>query len=83
MMFMGLPAMVVVLADNQVGVAASVASHGAGLDLGPSSRVGRERLAAAIAELSADPSRRAAMARAGQVLVDGHGAARVVGRMSP
>jgi UDP-2,4-diacetamido-2,4,6-trideoxy-beta-L-altropyranose hydrolase len=79
--YMGVPALVVVLADNQVRVAHAVARHGAGVDLGRSTTIDAARLGAAIAELGHDHAARHAMAHAGQALVDGRGAARVTDAM--
>jgi UDP-2,4-diacetamido-2,4,6-trideoxy-beta-L-altropyranose hydrolase len=81
LMYMGVPALVVALADNQVEVARAVAQHGAGIDLGRSATVDAARLGAAIAALARDSRARHAMAHAGQALVDGRGAERVTDAM--
>jgi UDP-2,4-diacetamido-2,4,6-trideoxy-beta-L-altropyranose hydrolase len=81
LLHMGVPALVVVLAENQVRVARAVARHAAGIDLGRSDAVDATRLGAAITELAGDQRLRHAMAHAGQALVDGRGAARVTDAM--
>lgn len=81
LLYSGVPALVVILADNQIAVAESVARNGAGLDLGWSTRVSSAQLGSAIAELARDYALRQAMVRSGQSLVDGRGAQRVVERM--
>jgi UDP-2,4-diacetamido-2,4,6-trideoxy-beta-L-altropyranose hydrolase len=81
LMYMGVPALVAVLADNQVAVAQAVAQHGAGIDLGRSLYINADRLGAAIAGLACDQMARHAMAHAGQELVDGRGAERVLDAM--
>jgi UDP-2,4-diacetamido-2,4,6-trideoxy-beta-L-altropyranose hydrolase len=81
LLYMGVPALVVVLADNQVRVAQAVARHGAGVDLGRSESVDAATLGAEIAKLARDATLRHAMAHAGQGLVDGRGAERVADAM--
>jgi spore coat polysaccharide biosynthesis predicted glycosyltransferase SpsG len=81
LLYMGVPALVVVLADNQILVAQAVARHGAGLDLGRSTGIDAAGLGVAIAQLACDQRVRHAMAHAGQALVDGHGAERVTDAM--
>jgi UDP-2,4-diacetamido-2,4,6-trideoxy-beta-L-altropyranose hydrolase len=74
---LGVPALVVTLADNQRGVAQAMAAGGAGVDLGWHHGLTPEKLACAIGELARDRSRRQAMRVAGRALVDGLGADRV------
>lgn len=81
LLYMAVPALVVVLADNQVQVAGAVARHGAGIDLGRCEAVDAARLGAAIGALANDRAARHAMAQAGQALVDGRGAERVADAM--
>ena len=75
---MGLPLVLLCLADNQRPVAEKHASRGAAVNLGDSDAVTPETIARAVGELLDDPVRREAMARAGRTLADGRGAARVV-----
>lgn len=81
LLYMGVPALIVVLADNQVQVARAVMRHGAGIDLGRSASVDAAGLATAIAALVHDSMARQAMAQAGQKLVDGRGCERVIDAM--
>ena len=79
--FMGLPAMLVVLAENQRPVAESVQQAGAGVNLGEQEAVTAESIARAVEELLPAGERRLAMSQAGRGLVDGRGAERVVRHM--
>jgi RimJ/RimL family protein N-acetyltransferase len=75
---MGLPAAVVVLADNQRPIAEQLADAGAAVDLGPADAVTTERIAAEVESLCRDAPRRRAQSEAGRQLIDGRGAGRVV-----
>jgi UDP-2,4-diacetamido-2,4,6-trideoxy-beta-L-altropyranose hydrolase len=75
---MGLPSVLLVLADNQLRVAEMHAGCGAAVNMGDAAAVAPEAIARAIEKLLDDPARREAMARAGRTLADGRGAARVV-----
>jgi UDP-2,4-diacetamido-2,4,6-trideoxy-beta-L-altropyranose hydrolase len=81
LLYMGVPALVVVLADNQIRVAEAVARNGAGLDLGEATSLDSAQLERAVAGLAGDRAARQAMVRSGQSRVDGRGAARVVAQM--
>jgi UDP-2,4-diacetamido-2,4,6-trideoxy-beta-L-altropyranose hydrolase len=74
---LGVPALIVVIADNQRAVARAAENAGAALVLGESNHLDPRNLAAAIAALAADPDRRQRMSESGRNLVDGRGAARV------
>ena len=74
---LGVPAVLVVLADDQAGNAAGLASAGVALSLGAAARLSGPALREALGVLLADPVRRARMAAAGRRLVDGAGAGRV------
>ena len=76
---LGLPALMVVLADNQAPIAAALDAAGAArrIALGEDAA-----LATALGALIADPSRLGAMQRAAAALCDGQGAVRVVDRMA-
>jgi len=80
--FLGLPALTVTLAENQVAVARTVAESGATCDLGPVDGGFGKRLAGALGSLLADPSRRAKMSAAGRTLVDGRGPERMAAALS-
>ena len=72
----GLPVICVPIAENQTPRAGQVEPLGLGIRIAPDDDL-EERLVQALRALLADTPRRAAMARAGQALVDGRGAERV------
>jgi UDP-2,4-diacetamido-2,4,6-trideoxy-beta-L-altropyranose hydrolase len=74
---MGLPALMVVLADNQRAVARSCHDAGLARNLGWHADVSAEAIAAALASLMHDAGARGRMSAAGRELVDGQGARRV------
>jgi UDP-2,4-diacetamido-2,4,6-trideoxy-beta-L-altropyranose hydrolase len=76
--FMGLPAMVQVLAENQAGIAGGIEREGVGVNLGWFDRMTEETLGGRLSDLMKDAPRRAEMSRRGRNLVDGLGADRVV-----
>lgn len=76
--FMGLPALVLVLADNQRPVAEAIEANGAGQNLGWYSDVSAQDIGSAIRQLAQNHGGRDAMARTGRELVDGLGAVRVL-----
>ena len=80
--FMGLPSLVIVLADNQVGIAAALANEGISNNLGPHNDIPVVKITSALQSLLTDPSRREAMSRLGRMLVDGNGVARIVGLLA-
>jgi UDP-2,4-diacetamido-2,4,6-trideoxy-beta-L-altropyranose hydrolase len=75
---LGVPALLLILADNQQAVAASLDSAGIVINLGRSDNLTPIALAQALTGLALAPNQRAIFARHGQELVDGKGAARVV-----
>lgn len=79
--FMGLPSLVVVIAPNQVDVAASLQRLGCARSLGPMEAIDDERIGAEVSALAADAGARRRMAAIGRSLVDGRGAERVVRAM--
>lgn len=79
--FMGLPALVVTVADNQRPVAERLEADGLAENLGFGEAVTPERIAAAVAGLLRDVGRRQEMSRAGRSRVDGRGGERVVACM--
>jgi len=80
--FMGLPGIVIVLADNQVRLAESIKEAGAGLHAGCFQSCSAESLAQMITTLATDSAARKEMSRRAQELVDGGGASRVLMAMS-
>ena len=81
MSFMGLPMVTLVLADNQRSNAETFHRAGVALNLGWHEDVTPSTLAAALRPLIVSRTRRQAMSHAGQELIDGQGARRVVGQM--
>jgi spore coat polysaccharide biosynthesis predicted glycosyltransferase SpsG/L-amino acid N-acyltransferase YncA len=77
----GLPAVLLAIADNQLPLAAAMATHGAATNAGPLTELAPAALAAAVAGLAANVVARTEMARRGRILVDGRGARRVVTRL--
>ena len=84
--FMGLPALVLVSADNQRGIAEGLERAGAAINLGWFEHVSGDAVAGVLAGLVNAKERRAQMSECGRRLVDGYGAGRVVqaidGRMT-
>lgn len=78
---MGLPALLFVLADNQVESVAALTAAGIARALGRPADAGPARIAAELCELLDDPEAREAMAHRGRELVDGRGARRVAREM--
>jgi UDP-2,4-diacetamido-2,4,6-trideoxy-beta-L-altropyranose hydrolase len=79
--FMGLPNLVLILADNQAPVAAKLDAVGAAISLGWSSELSSFKVAQALCELANAAEQRAAIAQRGRELVDGEGARRVADQM--
>lgn len=75
---LGLPSLVLILADNQAGISSILANAGAALSLGPRAAVDVNELANHISHLVGDEVIRMNMASAAAALVDGCGAFRVV-----
>lgn len=76
--YMGLPALVLTLADNQAAIAVAMQKSGVAESLGWYNTLTADTLATALKRLANDVPRRQAMAAHGQALVDGFGAKRVV-----
>lgn len=79
--FMGVPALLVSVAENQRPVAAALEHHGAAVDLGWHTELEGERLRNHLEGLIRDRDARSEMTRRGQELVDGEGADRVVAQL--
>lgn len=80
--FMGLPSLLVTLAENQNGCAHYLHSHGIAISLGWQNRVQPSEIATALSALADDPGRRQEMSSRGRGLIDGRGAHRVVEAMA-
>ncbi len=79
--YMGLPAVVLVLAENQKDIAADLDRAGVVISLKQHTEVALEHLAGTIFRLIEDHELRQKMSRQGRELVDGQGSARVVQKL--
>jgi spore coat polysaccharide biosynthesis predicted glycosyltransferase SpsG len=75
--YLGVPALIIQIADNQAGQAAAWSHLGVADDLGPLATLDGHRLEAALDGIIADSGRRKHMSDTGQALVDGQGVYRV------
>lgn len=75
--FMGVPALLIVLSENQANIAAELDQAGAAHNLGWGSTLTPETIRSALEGILRDPRARLAMASRGRALVDGRGADRV------
>ena len=76
--FMGVPAVLLVLVDNQREIARSLSQAKAALNLGAHANLGHLEIARALLNLMIDRVQRQAMSQCGRSLVDGLGSRRVV-----
>ncbi len=76
--YLGVPSLLLVLAENQRPLAEWLDHHGVGVNLGSPQALAPDALMDELTNLLADPKRRQKMARRARDLVDGDGAARVV-----
>jgi spore coat polysaccharide biosynthesis predicted glycosyltransferase SpsG/RimJ/RimL family protein N-acetyltransferase len=79
--FMGLPMVLVVLAENQGPGATSLDQLGLARNLGWHTKLSADKVCAAVMQIIDDPALRASMSRKGSELIDGRGASRVVTEM--
>jgi UDP-2,4-diacetamido-2,4,6-trideoxy-beta-L-altropyranose hydrolase len=79
--FMGIPNVILVLADNQRGIAEGLEEAGTALNLGWHEEVEKEEIDDQVEKLLRNDEQRLRMARRAQELVDGRGAERVLGKM--
>ena len=75
---LGVPMVLLVIADNQRGNAEALAAREAAVHAGEAQQRSPDRLSAVLRELMADPDRRRDMSLHARQLVDGKGAARVL-----
>ena len=73
MCFLGLPAVLIDVAENQTPGADELDRQGVAIHAGSSQQITQESIAARLKPLLASPERRAAMAERGRKLVDGSG----------
>lgn len=79
--FMGLPCLIVIIAENQVQVAEKLGDTGAAVNLGWYHHLSGPSLKRSVLELMTSSGARASMSRIGQELVDGQGTNRVIKAM--
>ena len=77
LLYMGIPFIVVVMADNQLQSAGYLANRGIAINLGRHDEVAPEEVACALQRLLAQPALGESMAHNGRMLVDGYGADRI------
>jgi UDP-2,4-diacetamido-2,4,6-trideoxy-beta-L-altropyranose hydrolase len=75
--FLGVPAILVIVAENQSAIANGLEKAGMAKNMGPVQHISSVVLAAEIERLLQSPERRRAMSERGRPLVDGNGAIRV------
>jgi UDP-2,4-diacetamido-2,4,6-trideoxy-beta-L-altropyranose hydrolase len=75
--FMGVPNVILVLAENQLGNAAGLAAAGVSINMGQARLVSAEALAETLTKLLKSARKRRRMGLRGHALVDGRGAERV------
>lgn len=79
--FMGVPTLIIALAENQVAITESLAVLRVGRNLGWHSQLEMSGLARACAALLGDDRERVAMSERGRALIDGYGSARVTSEL--
>jgi spore coat polysaccharide biosynthesis predicted glycosyltransferase SpsG len=83
MAMLGLPALIVQIADNQRPNAQAWDRAGAAVDLGPLEHLDTDHLCDTLVKLAGDSGLRGRMARLGRECVDGCGAERIVRELYP
>ncbi|MCU1461474.1 MAG: pseudaminic acid biosynthesis-associated protein PseG [Acidimicrobiales bacterium] len=73
----GLPAVLLPIATNQLPIASALAARGAALNAGPPDGIDGQTLAGFVRQIALDPSLRESMVTAQRAVVDGMGAPRV------
>ncbi|AFY69682.1 pseudaminic acid biosynthesis-associated protein PseG [Thalassoporum mexicanum PCC 7367] len=79
--FMGLPAILIVTAENQRLIAAKLAELGVSINLGWHQQITPAQIAMAIDRLWRDPQQRLVMSKNGQRLIDGQGKSRILAKL--
>jgi spore coat polysaccharide biosynthesis predicted glycosyltransferase SpsG len=81
MAYLGLPNLVLALAENQIPVAEALEKKGASLNLGWYGETDERKIIKRLSELIPDREKREAMSRAGKKLIDGKGVDRVADKI--
>ena len=79
--FMGLPALVIILADNQQAVAQGLDKAGAAVNLGWYHALSSRQIAEALRDIAISVDKRTEMIRLGRNLIDGRGIERILAAM--
>lgn len=79
---MGLPALLIILAENQAGIAHGLEEAGVAVNLGWCSQLSDSALAESLTSLIFDSAKRHNMSQKGRQLVDGYGQCRVLSALS-
>ena len=75
---LGLPTLMIVIADNQRLIAAELANVGAAINLGPATDLGNHQIAMVLEDLMNDPERLKILGSNAAALCDGHGVERLI-----
>lgn len=81
--YLGLPTIVIAVAENQIPAHRDLAAAGITEYLGPQETADEDKLAAAVRHLIAEPKRRLEMSERSRALVDGYGALRIAEVLAP
>jgi UDP-2,4-diacetamido-2,4,6-trideoxy-beta-L-altropyranose hydrolase len=79
--FMGLPSLIITLADNQDGIAEGLGEAGAGIDLGWHENISIKQCTKALKEILQDKNKMSRLSEQGQKLVNGKGSQKVIKAM--
>ena len=81
MAFMGVPMIIVTVAENQKTIAESLAAEGAAVNLGPHEHIDYHLIPKLLKDILQDSKKRGSMSDSGRTLVDGLGCSRIVSEM--
>jgi UDP-2,4-diacetamido-2,4,6-trideoxy-beta-L-altropyranose hydrolase len=81
MAFMGLPNIIIVIADNQSGIAKGLSNAGAGINWGWHENITLKQCTQKLKEIAEDKSKRICLSEQGKRLLDGKGRQRVIRAM--
>lgn len=80
--FLGLPSLIVTLADNQRAIAQALHEKGIAISVGEASELNADQFVNLLQQLAHNPEHRQMMSQKGQALIDGEGGDRVVMAMT-
>jgi UDP-2,4-diacetamido-2,4,6-trideoxy-beta-L-altropyranose hydrolase len=76
--FLGLPSIIVTLADNQKAIAQALHDQGIAISVGAASELNPRQFVNVVQQLANNPEQRQVMSQKGQALIDGEGVDRVI-----